>query len=58
MLSQYPAIAERVREEVLSRLRGDKQPTPEDVKEMKYLRAFINEVLRLYPPVPYDSRCV
>jgi cytochrome P450 len=45
-----------VRHEVLSKLGKDRQPSAEDVKEMKYLRAFINEVLRLYPPVPYDSR--
>ncbi|KAJ7769936.1 cytochrome P450 [Mycena metata] len=31
-------------------------PTPDDFKDMKYLRAVLNESMRLYPPVPFNMR--
>ncbi|KAM5541252.1 hypothetical protein V8D89_005181 [Ganoderma adspersum] len=40
-LAEHPAVLERLRKEVLD----------VHIREMKYMRAFINEVLRLYPPV-------
>ncbi|THU75942.1 cytochrome P450, partial [Dendrothele bispora CBS 962.96] len=54
---QRPDIEKRLREEIYEALgRSDKKPTYEIIKEMKYLRAFLNETLRLYPPVPFDGR--
>ncbi|KAF8219014.1 cytochrome P450 monooxygenase pc-3 [Tricholoma matsutake] len=50
MLTQHPHIALRLREEVLGNV-GQSRPTFEQLKDMKYLRAFINETLRLYPPI-------
>jgi hypothetical protein len=66
MLTQHPNITRRLREEILNTV-GHSRPTLEQMKEMKYLRAFINgafnsvlhvlaadneiETLRLYPPV-------
>jgi hypothetical protein len=41
MMTQHPDMAQRVREEVLKTV-GYARPTYEDVKNMKYLRAFIN----------------
>jgi cytochrome P450 len=66
MLTQHPDITRRLREEISNTV-GHCRPTLEQMKEMKYLRAFINgaldfffhplavdneiETLRLYPPV-------
>lgn len=51
MLAEHPDVLHRLREEVISRVGPSSAPTLEDIREMKYLRAFINEVLRMYPPV-------
>ena len=50
MLTQHPHITKRLREEI-AQFVGTGRPTYDQIKEMKYLRAFINETLRLYPPV-------
>ncbi|KAJ3476584.1 hypothetical protein NLI96_g11058 [Meripilus lineatus] len=55
-LTQHPDIVRRLREEILMKVGSHRRPTYEDIREMKYLRAFINEVLRLYPPVPFNVR--
>ncbi|KAJ7667055.1 cytochrome P450 [Mycena rosella] len=51
MLAEHPEIVERLRNEILSIVGNSKMPTYDDLRSMKYLRAFINEILRLYPPV-------
>ncbi|KAG2014257.1 cytochrome p450 [Coprinopsis cinerea AmutBmut pab1-1] len=56
MLSEHPRALERLRDEILSKLGPDRRPTYEDLKDMKFLRAVINETLRLYPPVPINMR--
>ena len=56
MLTQHPHITKRLREEIATIVGMTGRPTYDQIKEMKYLRAFINETLRLYPPVPFDSR--
>ncbi|MEO3973655.1 cytochrome P450 [Streptomyces sp. CAU 1734] len=50
LLSTRPAETERAREEVL-RVLGDRPPTMEDLPQLKYLKLFIQEALRLYPPL-------
>ncbi|KAF5378247.1 hypothetical protein D9757_009164 [Collybiopsis confluens] len=55
-LCLYPDVCSRLREEVLHKVGASRRPAVEDVREMKYLRAVINETLRLYPVVPYDVR--
>jgi len=55
-LCMYPDILRRLRAEVLGRVGLSGRATPADVREMKYLRAFINETMRLYPPVPVNVR--
>ncbi|KAF8893047.1 cytochrome P450 [Infundibulicybe gibba] len=56
MLSEHPHIADRLRAEILKVVGKTQRPTYDDVREMKYLRAFINETLRLYPAVPVNGR--
>ncbi|CAA7269186.1 unnamed protein product [Cyclocybe aegerita] len=56
MLSQHPDIEHRLRQEVFEKVGITSAPTYENMREMKYVRAFLNEVLRLYPPVPVDAR--
>ncbi|KAI0350150.1 cytochrome P450 [Trametes cingulata] len=56
-LAEHPEVLKRLRAEVLSVVGPIQRPTYDNVREMKYMRAFINEVLRLWPPVPVNSRC-
>jgi len=56
LLSMHPDALSRLRKEILDTVGPIRRPTYEDIKEMKYLRAFINETLRLYPPVPFNIR--
>ncbi|THH10403.1 hypothetical protein EW145_g1356 [Phellinidium pouzarii] len=55
-LAMHPEILKRLREEILTVIGSERSPTSDDMKEMKYLRAVINETLRLYPPVPFNQR--
>ncbi|EPQ55858.1 cytochrome P450 [Gloeophyllum trabeum ATCC 11539] len=56
MLSQHPDILRRLREEILTKVGPSRRPNYDDVREMKYLRAVINETLRLFPIVPLNGR--
>ncbi|KAL1754622.1 cytochrome P450 [Schizophyllum commune] len=50
-LAEHPDIAKRLRAEVIDKVGPTRRPTYEDIRDMKYMRAFLNEVLRLYPIV-------
>ncbi|OCH92180.1 cytochrome P450 [Obba rivulosa] len=56
LLTQHPEVLRRLRQEVLSKVGPTRMPTYEDIRELKYLRAVLNETLRLYPPVPVNVR--
>ncbi|KIY44375.1 cytochrome P450 monooxygenase pc-3 [Fistulina hepatica ATCC 64428] len=56
LLAQHPEVLRRLREEILSKLGSSRRPVFEDFRDMKYLRAVINETLRLYPAVPFNIR--
>ncbi|THV01186.1 cytochrome P450 monooxygenase pc-2 [Dendrothele bispora CBS 962.96] len=56
VLTQRPDILARLKSEISEKVGFARRPTYEDTREMKYLRAFLNETLRLYPPVPVDGR--
>ncbi|KAJ7202712.1 cytochrome P450 monooxygenase pc-3 [Mycena haematopus] len=54
--TMYPEVCARVREEVLAHVGPSRRPTYEDIRDMKYLRAVLNETMRLYPSVPFNVR--
>lgn len=55
LLSRAP-WAERKLHEELERVCGDRAPTIEDVANLEWCNAVIEETLRLYPPVPILAR--
>ncbi|KAG8792970.1 hypothetical protein FRC12_004339 [Ceratobasidium sp. 428] len=56
MLATNPDVLSKLRAEVLAYVGSTKYPTADDFRNMKYLRAVINETLRLFPPVPFNER--
>ncbi|KAK0481269.1 cytochrome P450 [Armillaria novae-zelandiae] len=55
MMCEHPDMAARLRSEIIEQV-GSRRPSAEDIREMKYMRAFLDETLRLYPPVPVNAR--
>ncbi|KAL9599199.1 MAG: hypothetical protein Q9219_003980 [cf. Caloplaca sp. 3 TL-2023] len=57
-ISKDPTIWNRLQEEVTSLKTplGKERPIFEELKDMKYLRAVLNESLRVHPVVPANSR--
>ncbi|OAX32011.1 cytochrome P450 [Rhizopogon vinicolor AM-OR11-026] len=56
LLAIHPEFLTRLREEILSQVGPTRRPTYDDIRELKYLRAVLNETLRLFPAVPFDVR--
>ncbi|KAG2139815.1 cytochrome P450, partial [Suillus bovinus] len=56
LLAMYPEFLIRLREEIISKVGLTRRPTYDEIKEMKFLRAVLNETLRLFPAVPFDVR--
>ncbi|EKM75106.1 hypothetical protein AGABI1DRAFT_132556 [Agaricus bisporus var. burnettii JB137-S8] len=56
MLIEHPDMQQRLRQEILETIGSERCPTIEDLRKMKYLRAFLNEVSRLYAIVPLNGR--
>lgn len=56
LFTQHPDVLSKLRAEVLEHVGPTAAPTYEQVKGMKYMRAVLNETLRLFPPVPINER--
>ncbi|KAJ7258451.1 cytochrome P450 monooxygenase pc-3 [Mycena haematopus] len=56
MLTDNPHVLTKLRTEILGTVGPLRAPTPDDFRDMKYMRAVLNETLRLYPPVPLNMR--
>ncbi|KAH0579505.1 hypothetical protein H2248_002361 [Termitomyces sp. 'cryptogamus'] len=56
LLAMHPVVHARLREEVLEKVGSNRRPDYDDIRDMKYLRAVINETLRLFPIVPFNTR--
>lgn len=54
-LPRHASVLSQLRSEIDDSI-GAAQPTYEQLKDMKYLRAIVNESQRLYPIVPVNSR--
>ncbi|KAK5681002.1 hypothetical protein LTS10_006762 [Elasticomyces elasticus] len=55
-LSLHPEVVEKLRSVILSDFPDDQPITFAALKDCRYLRHFINEVLRLHPTVPVNGR--
>lgn len=54
-LSRHPEAVAALRREILQTV-GSDAPTYDQLKNMPYLKAVLNETLRIYPAVPYNVR--
>ncbi|KAL6302781.1 cytochrome P450 monooxygenase [Sparassis latifolia] len=56
LLAEHPPVLQRLRAEILAQVGPTRYPDFDDMREMKYLRAVINETLRIFPSVPANAR--
>ncbi|KAJ7075004.1 cytochrome P450 monooxygenase CYP63 [Mycena belliarum] len=54
--AMYPAVCDRLRHDILTTLGSEEPPTYDTLRNLKYLRAVINEALRLFPSAPLIAR--
>lgn len=57
MLAKHPNVQERLQQEVL-RVTPDGNPGYDSLKDLKFMEAVLNEVLRMFPPSTYVERTV
>lgn len=55
LLTQFPEAERRLHDE-LDRVLGGRTPAPDDLSRLVYLRRFVDETMRLYPPLPVMLR--
>jgi len=55
LISSHPEVEKKLVQEI-DQVLGRDQPNPENIKELRYMKQVLNEVLRLYPSVPNNVR--
>lgn len=55
-LARNPDMVAKLRAEILQTVGRDRTPSYEHLKNMPYLKAVLNETLRIYPVVPFNVR--
>jgi len=56
LLAMHPDVTRKLRKEVLEQVGVDVPPTAENIRELKYLRAVLNETMRVFTPLPSNIR--
>ncbi|KAG8897159.1 hypothetical protein FRB99_008393 [Tulasnella sp. 403] len=56
MLAKHPHVMKKLQEEVSSQIGASSHPSYEEMRQLKYLRAVLNEALRLFPPTVIPTR--
>ncbi|KAF9928043.1 hypothetical protein BGZ67_007187 [Mortierella alpina] len=55
-LSQHPSVVVKLKQEIMQVLGSTAIPGYDDIKKLKYQKQVVNEVLRLRPPVPFNTK--
>ncbi|KAJ7837910.1 cytochrome P450 [Mycena leptocephala] len=55
-LAEHPSVLSRLRTEVLDLMGPAGTPTFQDLRNFKYMRAVLNETMRMWAPVPFNVR--
>ncbi|QRW07149.1 cytochrome P450 family protein [Ceratobasidium sp. AG-Ba] len=55
MLASHPLVLAKLRDKILQTVGSNAYSTIGNIRDMRYLRAVIDEVLRLFQPVPLNS---
>ncbi|MEP7356477.1 MAG: cytochrome P450 [Anaerolineales bacterium] len=55
LLAQHPEVEAKLHAE-LARVLGERQPGPDDLRQLEYADMIIKEAMRLYPPIPSIAR--
>ncbi|KAF8585826.1 cytochrome P450 monooxygenase pc-3 [Ramaria rubella] len=55
-LAMHPKILATLRLEIINTVGTSRTPSYDELRDMRYLRAVLNETLRLFPPVPFNLR--
>lgn len=56
ILVRHPTVLSRLQREILSVVGISKNPTRNQIRQMPFLSCILKETLRLYPPVPLNTR--
>ncbi|KXN82490.1 Cytochrome P450 52E2, partial [Leucoagaricus sp. SymC.cos] len=56
LMAMHPDIATKMRAEVLQYCGPNSMPTFDQIHQLTYIRAVVDETLRLFPPVPLNVR--